>query len=122
MALTTALVVSYARPFVNSRGQSTFAEKTVPGSLLRVLSSNEREFHDVLVRIRNREVAHSDADAMELSLKLYPDGDGAILRVSREPFRRAELRALRRMIDKLEREIESRCVEIRSVLPLGVWV
>jgi hypothetical protein len=87
-----------------------------------VLSSSEREFHDVLVQIRNREVAHSDADAMELSLKLYPDGDGVILRVSREPFRRIELRTLRRMIEKLEREIESRCVDLRSVLPLGVWL
>lgn len=88
MALTTALVVSYARPFINSRGQSAVAEKAVPGSLLRVLSSREREFHDTLILVRNREVAHSDAEAMELSLRLYPDGDSAILRVSREPFRR----------------------------------
>src|SRR5665647_3948838 len=40
VALTTALVVSYARPFVNSRGQSAVAERTVPGSLLRVLTSS----------------------------------------------------------------------------------
>lgn len=50
-ALTTALVVSYARPFVNSRGQSAIAERTVPGSLLRVLTARERELHDALWEI-----------------------------------------------------------------------
>lgn len=122
MALTTALVVSYARPFVNSRGQSAVAERTVPGSLLRVLSSDQRVFHDYLIDVRNREVAHSDADAMELSLRLYADGDSAVLRIAREPFRKKELRILRRIVVKLENEIEHRCVELRQVLPLGIWV
>jgi hypothetical protein len=122
MALTTALVVSYSRPFVNSRGQSAVAEKTVPGSLLRVLSSNQRAFHNYLIDVRNREVAHSDAEAMELSLKLYADGDSAVLRISREPLRKKELQALRRMVVKLEGEIERRCIELRQVLPISVWV
>lgn len=104
MALTTALVVSYARPFVNSRGQAALAEKSLPGSLLRALTSYERSFHEALIEIRHQEVAHSDADAMQLSLKLLGDGDHAILKVSREPFRRTDLRALRRIINKLLRE------------------
>jgi hypothetical protein len=33
-ALGTALVVSYARPFINSRGSSSFADRTVPRSLV----------------------------------------------------------------------------------------
>jgi hypothetical protein len=122
MALTTALVVSYSRPFINSRGQSAVAEKTVPGTLLRVLSSNQRAFHDFLLDLRNREVAHSDAEAMELSLKLYADGDSAVLRIAREALRKKELLVLRRMIVKLEDEIERRCVELRCLLPIGVWV
>lgn len=122
MALTTALVVSYARPFINSRGQSALAEKAVPGSLLRVFSSEEREFHEIIVAIRHREVAHSDADAMELSLKLYKDGDAGICRLEREPFRRKELRVLHRMIRKLEMEIDHRCEEFRAILPWDVWI
>ena len=122
VALTTALVVSYARPFVNSRGQSAVAERTVPGSLLRVLTSSEREFHNELVDIRNREVAHSDADVLELSITLYSDGDGGISRVPRHPFRRIELRALDRMIEKLTDEIERLCEELRKQLPLNVWL
>jgi hypothetical protein len=122
MALTTALVVAYARPFVNSRGQSSFAEKSLPGSLLRVLTSKQRDIHDYLVNVRNREVAHSDAERSEIYLKLYPDGHGAILRVARSPFLRAELRSIHRIISKLDEEVDRRCTELRRILPQGVWV
>jgi len=122
MALTTALVVAYSRPFVNSRGESTFADKSVPGSLLRVLTSRQRELHDYLLQIRNREVAHSDADRSEIYLKLYSDGHGAIFRVARSPFLRVELREILRIITKLMKEIDLRCEELRRTLPLEVWI
>lgn len=122
IALTTALVVSYVRPFVNSRGQSAVAERTVPGSLLRMFTSRERELHDALVDMRNREVAHSDADVLELAITLFLDGDGGISRIPRHPLRRVELRALNRMIEKLADEIERHCEELRKQLPLNVWL
>lgn len=121
-ALTTALVVSYARPFVNSRGQLVFADRSVPGSLLRVLTSLERELHDALIDVRNKEVAHSDADVLELAIELFPGGDGGICRVTRHPFRRVELHALNRMIEKLVAEIGRRCGDLRKELPLNVWL
>jgi hypothetical protein len=117
-SLTTALVVSYARPFVNSCDYSTVEEGTLPGSLLRVFTSREREFHEAVIGIRNREVAHSDADILELS----PSGRGAVQRVARRPFRKIELRALQHMIKKLDKEIYRRCNELRSTLPLNVWL
>jgi len=121
-ALTTALVVSYARPFVNVRGQSVVAERTVPGSLLRVLSARERQLHNALIDMRNKEVAHSDADILEMSIELFPEGDGGILRAARHPLRRIELRALHRIVGKLGAEIELRCQELRKVLPHNVWL
>ena len=121
LALNTALVVSYARPFVSSRGTSV-AEKALPGSLLRVFTSAEREFHDALIQLRNREVAHTDADFLELSIEVFDGGDGGIFRATREPFRRPALRALNGMIVKLEGAIESRCEELRTVLPQNVWL
>ncbi|KVW77034.1 hypothetical protein WL00_36145 [Burkholderia cepacia] len=72
--------------------------------------------------MRNREVAHSDADRSEIYLKLYPDGDGAIFRVARVPFRRAELKDIHRIVTKLMAEVDRRCDELRRVLPLGVWI
>lgn len=120
LSLTTAFVVAYARPFVNTRGRSIVAERTVPGSLLRVLTTNQRAFHDYLLQMRNREVAHSDADILEISLTLFPDGDAGISREARMPFRRTELRVVHRIIEKLEDEIERRCVALRNRLPLGI--
>lgn len=84
LALNTALVVTYARPFVSSRGTSV-AEKALPGSLLRAFTSEEREFHELLIQLRNREVAHTDADYLELSIEVFEDGDGGILRAIRAP-------------------------------------
>lgn len=122
MALTTALVVAYARPFVNTRGESNFAERSVPGSLLRVLTSKQREAHNYLINIRNREVAHSDAERSDIYLKLYPNGHGAIFRVARAPFLRSELKDIQRIIAKLMKEVDGRCEQLRRVLPLEVWM
>ena len=122
MSLTTALVVAYARPFVPSRGQSNFAEKSAPGSPLRVFSSTERETHEYLLRVRNREVAHSDAESSEIYLKLYPDGHSAIFRAARSPFLRKELHAIHRMITKLEKEVDRCCEELRVIFPHQVWM
>jgi hypothetical protein len=122
MSLTTALVVAYARPFVNSRGQSEVADKAVPGVLLRVFTSTERELHEALLDIRNKEVAHSDADMLDMSIKLYKDGEGAIFRNARAPFHRRALKAILRMTIKLEVALEQRCTELRTELPLNAWL
>jgi hypothetical protein len=119
--LTVALVISYARPFVNSRGEASIADRTVPGSLLRVLNSADRGLHHHLLRMRNQEIAHSDAEMLELSLKLVVGGDIGIERLPRNPLYRAELYQLRRMISRLIGEIDRLCDSLRQNLPLGVW-
>jgi hypothetical protein len=121
MALTTALVVTYARPFVQSRGK-TVADTIVPGAVLRVLTSNQRALHDHLIDVRNREVAHSDADILEISLKLHSFGDGSISRAVRSPYRRKDLRAILQIIKKIEQELDQRCSDLRVVLPHDVWL
>jgi hypothetical protein len=72
--------------------------------------------------MRNKEIAHSDADILDLHIKVYPDGHSAILRKSREAFTRADLRYIRRIIETLESEIERLCVELRAALPNGTWI
>jgi len=122
MAMNTALVVSYARSFVQSRGQSDVAEKAVPGVLLRNLTAREREMHEALITMRNKEVAHSDADVLDMSLDLFETGDGAIFRSAREPFRRQVLRSILKLIRKLEDALHHRCEELRKELPHNVWI
>ena len=122
LAFTTSIVVSYARPFINSRGDSRTADRIVPERLVQVLTPTEREFHKVVLEVRNREVAHSDADILELTLELFPSGDGAISRVTREPLLGRDLRMLSRMITKLSEEIDRRCDVLRAALPHNVWL
>lgn len=122
LAMTTALVVAYARPFVHSRGQSDVAEKSVPGALLRGLTAKEREVHDYLLHLRNKEVAHSDADVLEMSLMLCEDGDGAIFRSTRSPFPRPMLRGILRVIEKLDKALDRKCEDLREELPLDTWI
>ena len=121
LGLNTALVVSYARQFVGSRGASV-AERAVPGSLLRVLTAQEREFHEGVLEMRNKEVAHSDADILELAIELYDGGDGGILRATRSPMRRPTIRTLIRIVDKIDTEIDKKCEELRTKMPLNVWL
>ncbi len=121
LALTTALVVAYARPWVYSRGQSV-AEKTVPAILLRSLTAKQRSIHDFLIDLRNKEMAHTDADILDLHIRLISNGDSAILRASREAFTREELKLIKRIIDKLTNAIDNRCEELRLVLPMYTWI
>lgn len=122
LSLTTAIVVAYARPFVQSRGQSTVADKALPGVLLKSLTSKQRGIHDYLIDLRNKEIAHSDADVTEIYLNLFKNGDSAIFRSVRTPFTRSELRSILTIIEKLLLAIEQRSEELRSELPHQVWL
>lgn len=122
LSLTTGLVVAYARSFIHTRGQSVVAERAVPGSLLRGLTARERELHEALLDLRNKEVAHSDAEILDISIRLHVDGDGAIFRNIRAPFSMATLRAVLHLVEKLESALDQRCEELRTELPLEVWL
>lgn len=120
--LTTALVVSYARPFIAVRGNSDLADSAMPGSVLRVLTKKQRQLHDLIVHMRQKEVAHSDAEVLELSFRVFPNGDSAISRTTRDPFLRRELSMLRSIIRKIDAEIEKRCDALRHILPHDTWL
>lgn len=60
--LSSGMIVAYWRPFSNTRR----GEKAVPplrGRILRVLSREERDLHEVIREDRNSVVAHSDSEA-----------------------------------------------------------
>ena len=122
LAMNTALVVSYARPFVLSRGQSEVAEKAVPGVILRSLTAREREMHEALITMRNKEVAHSDAEILEMSFEVFEGGDGAIFKHVREPFKRPALQGNLNLVRKLGNAIHQKCEELGKELPNNVWL
>ena len=120
--LTTALVVSYSRPFVDTRGSKDLAERTLPGSILRTLTRSQRNLHNMLINMRQKEIAHSDAESLELSFRIFPGGESAIWRTARDPLYRKELNSLRVVIGKIEREIDRICNDLGIRLPNQTWL
>ena len=67
-AATHALVVAYSRPFTRSRGHNK-AKPVLPDRVwTSTFSEQERELHEEILRKRNQEVAHSDAEVWEVAL------------------------------------------------------
>lgn len=102
------LVTAYARPFTKTR--HTDAEETpptvqtLPGRLLRSLSSEERAMHDRLLQLRNEEFAHSAADAAAVHVSVVKDRlatISAIWRSPRQPFSHDEMDTIGECIRKL---------------------
>lgn len=61
-ALNCSMIVAYCRPFSGNDG----GVPDLPQRLLRVLSPAERDIHDVVMTDRNKLLAHSDAEALNL--------------------------------------------------------
>lgn len=69
----TALVISYTRPFTQSRGHA------LPLSMKMAnlkLSDDSRALHDRLVEMRNKIVAHSDNEMMRMTIQPFDVFEG----------------------------------------------
>lgn len=107
-AFTTALIVSYARPFTKSRGWPNF-----PARLL-TFSKDERGLHERLLDLRNQVYAHSDSN--QYSIRPWRSGNFETDIVG-APFRfleKAEVTALVPMIDNLCSGIDARLKAMRA--------
>ena len=61
-ALNCSMIVAYCRPFSGNGG----SVPDLPSRLLRVLTPDERAIHDVIMQDRNKLLAHSDDDALQV--------------------------------------------------------
>jgi hypothetical protein len=65
-SLNCAMIIAYCRPFC---AKERAAKATIPRlgtSILKVLSTREKEVHDVVMKDRNRVLAHSDSSGWNL--------------------------------------------------------
>ena len=70
-ALNCSMIVAYCRPF---SGNDAGAERKVPdlpSRLSRVLNEAERAIHEVVLRDRNKVLAHSDSEALQIDPVLW---------------------------------------------------
>ena len=65
-ALNCSMIMAYCRPFSGNESRGNDGVPDLPGRLLRVLSPAERVIHDVVMQDRNRVLAHSDAEALQV--------------------------------------------------------
>ena len=61
-ALNCSMIVAYCRPFSGNNSQVP----DLPNRLLKCLNSSEQEIHHVVMQDRNKVLAHSDADALQI--------------------------------------------------------
>ena len=102
-ALTTALIVSYSRPFTNNDGKLS-AIPTLPKKLTSPFNTTEKELHEKILKLRNKAFAHSDADLFDIHLSLS-EYDGMLVPTyidyPLEYFTEAELNNFQNMVEKL---------------------
>lgn len=72
--LLVAAIVSYARPFLNNKGDD--ASSQLPGKPLSTLNANEKEFHKLIKDLRSKVVAHSDSDSKPVGSLGFPESGG----------------------------------------------
>ena len=100
LALTTALVVAYGRPFSGNKDKSRKNEPK-PDWLTELFSADELRLHARMLERRHKVFAHSDAGAFDVTV--YTSGEASIP-ISRNPhiaLEDAELIAVVSLIDKM---------------------
>jgi hypothetical protein len=65
-ALNCSMIMAYCRPFSGNDSRSKNRVPDLPARLLRVLSSAEKAIHEVVMEDRNKVLAHSDSEALQI--------------------------------------------------------
>jgi hypothetical protein len=77
-ALMTAIVVSYARPFSGNRSAEDVARR-LPPAFIQALTGEELALHKRVLKLRNREFAHSDPDVSQVKVTVSAVASGESL-------------------------------------------
>ena len=65
-ALNCSMIISYCRPFSGNDKRTSKNIPDLPGNFVNVLNSEERDIHQVVMNDRNRVLAHSDSEALDV--------------------------------------------------------
>ncbi len=106
LAFNTALIVSYCRPFHrNKSNQGTARRPSLPSSSLDIFTADERKLHDLIIKSRDKEYAHSDLESYNMLISQFK---GIQIPISRDPFiplNRDSITQLISIIEKLVAKI-----------------
>tara|TARA_R110002072_G_scaffold34164_6_gene102538 strand:+ start:470 stop:1075 length:606 start_codon:yes stop_codon:yes gene_type:complete len=65
-ALSSALIVAYSRPFSGNDKSSKNSIPDLNKNVIKILNTNEKELHNSLIKLRNKAIAHSDSDIIDI--------------------------------------------------------
>ncbi len=121
-ALMTALIVGYGRPFSSNKTGDT--SRRLPERFLKGLTPTQRNLHEHLLKLRNREFAHSDPEpaGVEVTVHQSPEGVATPFPVSnrtRIGLDEAQLRELNSLFTHLMTHLWSEMRRIEAGLNPG---
>ena len=64
-ALSCSMIIAYCRPFSGNDARTIPKVPDLPKGFLSVLNDEERAIHEVILRDRDKVLAHSDSDALD---------------------------------------------------------
>ena len=120
-ALNLAAVISYSRAFTaNKTGTSRPTTACLPSSVLKIYDPAEHAIHSNVLARRDREFAHSDADALEVQFTILPGGgEAGSVRQTQQVFNHPTLRQFELMIVRMLAAIDERKRDLASKLGPG---
>jgi len=65
-ALNCSMIISYARPFSGNDQNGKRKIPDLPSNFTKILNSEEREIHQIVLNDRNKVLAHSDSEALNV--------------------------------------------------------
>ena len=102
-ALNITVIISYARNFKTSYGFNNIKE--VSEALIQDFSKMEKAFHKKIIKLRDKEFAHSDSSSNDI--QIYTEGLFSHSRkVVRELLEKDDLKMLSTMVGKIRKQIE----------------
>jgi hypothetical protein len=118
-AWSTALVVSYARPFSRNLSAAAATRQLNLGTIGVQLTSAERALHDRIIALRNTEIAHSDTDAHSTEITIRNGVAHPLSRATWHPLPPPDVRGLASLIEKLRRNLSAAHMRLQAQLPDG---
>ena len=77
-AIASAAVVAYARPFsLNNPGKDKLSTRKLDWELATLFDSKQMAMHEIIIKLRNQGIAHSDFD-LKPTRRLHGPGGGAM--------------------------------------------
>ena len=117
-ALHLALVVSYARPFKRNNKAKDVSE-TLPAKFLKGLTVDQQALHQLLLTLRDQELAHSDSGPAHLTIWVGAAPPSGTAAMGASSYRGGLSEGGIRAAALLAREMLRRCeLERRRIIPI----